>query len=156
MTTDRDAKPWDCADVRDLFPLSGLGVEGAGKVAAHLASCAECRDAAEFVEHLQGFRPEPPASILRGVLERHQSLGHTAGRTRNPVVWWLSAAAVAALALGIGMLADSTPTAESLWTLALDPEPATWYGDDWMVAGEPVPGGLSDDVLIALFEEMEP
>ena len=32
MTTDRDAKPLGCADVRDLFPLSGLASKVPGRL----------------------------------------------------------------------------------------------------------------------------
>jgi hypothetical protein len=146
----------NCAEVRDLLPLLEMGLQSAPLVEAHLEACAECGAEARFVKHLQGLRPEPPSAILQGVLDRHRSEGQVRGRSPARIGWWLSAAAVAALALGVRMFSASPPAAEGLWTLALDPESATWYGEEWMVAGEPVPEALSDDILVALFEEMDP
>ena len=145
-----------CAEVRDLLPLAssraGQGLD-LTDVEDHVSGCEECRAEAEFVARLWEARPEPPASILESVLE-----GATSARVDRPrwqtSVWGLSAAAVAVIALGVGVFWDSAPD-DSLWTLALEPEPTEWYGDEWMVAGGPVPEALSDDVLRALLEEMD-
>ena len=147
-----------CAEIRDLLPLSGSGFQGdsdRSDIEAHLQNCADCRAEAQFVGWLGEFRPEPPTSILRGVLDG------AAGRewVRRPrwrsLSWSLSAAAVAILALGVGMFWSPAPAADPLWTLALEPEPTTWYGDEWIVAGGLVPEALSDDMLRSLLQEMD-
>jgi predicted anti-sigma-YlaC factor YlaD len=146
----------DCTEVRDVLPLLELGLQGASAVEAHLEACCACREETRFVKHLQGLRPEPPSAVLQGVLDRHRSEGQVRGRSAPHIAWWLLAAAVAALALGVRMFPGFSSTTDDLWTLALDPAPVTWYGEEWMVAGEPVPEALSDDILVALFREMDP
>ncbi len=149
------AVPTGCAEVRDFLPLISER-EVPSEVGAHLDGCAECSAEAEFVSRVASLRPDPPASILPSVLARAARRPPLGGSRRRNVSWGLSAAAVVVLALGVGVLWDSQPEADSVWTLALDPEPATWYGDEWMVAGGPVPEALTDDVLSALLEEMDP
>jgi hypothetical protein len=65
-------------------------------------------------------------------------------------------AAAAVAALGFGLFAVTRSGFDPLWSLALDSEPAAWYGEDWIVAGGPVPEALSDDQLLLLLEEMDP
>ncbi len=146
-----------CSDVRDLLPLEDLGRHGrvSPEVEAHLLGCAECRAEAEFVARLKSLRPEPPNTILRGVMDRARPPAEGT-RRRWGTGSWLSAAAATVLALGLGLLWDSPTADDSVWTSALEPEPASWYGEEWMVAGGPVPDALSDDVLMALLEEMDP
>lgn len=142
-----------CAEIRDLLPLSGLGFQGDSDrpdIEAHLRSCAECRAEAQFVARLGKLRPVPPRFILQGVLDG--AVG--SDWVRRPRWQGLSAAAVAILALGMGLLWNSEPTADPLWTLALEPEPTIWYSEEWIIAGGLVPQALSDDVLRALLQEM--
>ncbi len=142
-----------CAEIRDLLPLSGLGFRGDSDrpdIEAHLHSCAECRSEAEFVARLCELRPEPPLFILQGVLDG----AVRSDWVRRPRWRSLSAAAVAILALGMGLFWNPEPTADPLWALALEPEPTTWYSDEWIIAGGLVPQALSDDVLRALLQEM--
>ena len=142
-----------CAEIRDLLPLSGLGFRGDSDrpdIKAHLRSCAACRAEAQFVARLGELRPEPPRFILQGVLDG--AVG--SDWVRRPRWRSLSAAAVAILALGMGLFWNPEPTADPLWTLALEPEPTTWYSDEWIIAGGLVPQALSDDVLRALLQEM--
>lgn len=149
----------ECAWVSDLLPLHGTDVMDAreeARLEAHLAVCAECSAQAEFVERLQMAKAEPPPLLVQTVLARH------ARRQRGRRPAWgfaslsLSAAAVAMAALGIGVLWNRSSGPDSVWELALDPEPPAWYGEEWLVAGGPMPEALSDDMLRALLEEMEP
>ncbi len=156
-----------CDEVRDLLPLLGPGPRSSSfaNVELHLRDCSECRAEAEFVMRLGELRPEPPISILQGVLGRAAERDlPTAPESRvdgehgvhwRGVSWSLAAAAVAVLALGVGILSGPDPASDPVWMLALEPEPASWYGDEWMIAGGPVPEALSDDILRALLEEMD-
>jgi anti-sigma factor RsiW len=146
-----------CGWVRDLLPLrrSGAGDPRFAEVEGHLAGCADCRAEAEFVDRLRQARPEPPAGLVEATLKRY------AERPRGSVrkLRWggplgVSAAAVVA-ALGLGLFAMTRSAADPLWSLALDSEPAAWYGEEWIVAGGPVPEALSDDELLLLLEEMD-
>ncbi len=148
----------ECARTRDLLPLHVSGAATSGEVAElvkHLATCAECRDEARLVERLQLARPEPPDSLAPSIIEASR-------RPRRPertiVPWLLRAAAIAILAVGIGVLwRDDAPAPEPVWTVALESQPMVdWYGHDWMVAGEPLLDALPDDLLAQLMEEMEP
>ncbi len=148
-----------CTEARDRLPLPGPVDRKAAELAAHLEECPDCAAEARFVAWVRELRPEPPATILSGVLERARleaELTHPRwGRHRwRAVAWALSVAAVVALSIGIGFLAN--PGAEQLWSLALESEPEIWYGDEWVVAGGPVPEALSDDLLMTLLQEMDP
>lgn len=148
-----------CAQARELLPVRDLSDARTVALEAHVDECPDCSAEAEFLVWMRGLRPEPPAKILSGVLER---AGAEVGPARREpardrwglLPWGLSAAALAVLSVGLGILWDR-PT-ESLWTLALEPEPSVWYGDDWLVAGGPVPEALSDELLTAILEEMDP
>lgn len=148
-----------CAEVRDLLPLRDPADAGYAGLEEHLGGCPECAAEARFVVWMRALRPEPPAAILTGVLERarHEAAAGGTQRHRRPpraLAWTLAAAAAAGLAFGIGFLSDRG--ADPVWRIALDPEPAIWYGDEWVVAGGPVPDALSDELLMALLEEMDP
>ena len=148
-----------CAEVRDLLPLRDPADAGHPRLEEHLGGCPECAAEARFVGWMRALRPEPPAAILTGVLERARDEVAAGGarRDRRPsraLAWTLAAAAAAGLAFGIGFLSDRS--ADPVWRIALDAEPAIWYGDEWVVAGGPVPDALSDELLMALLEEMDP
>lgn len=153
-----------CADVRDVLPLRATEVwddEWTAPVEVHLAECEACRSEAEFVKRIRVARPEPPVDLVDAVVERFEAdraSEHGSARWR----WrWtassvgLSAAAAAVLALGIGLFADRETVADPVWELALEPEAPSWYGDEWLVAGGPVPEALSDEVLLMLAQEMD-
>ncbi|MDE0394479.1 MAG: hypothetical protein OYK82_06850 [Gammaproteobacteria bacterium] len=149
-----------CAEVRDLLPLRDPADAGYAGLEEHLGGCPECAAEARFVYWMRALRPEPPAAILTGVLERARDEAAAGGTPRwhrrppRALAWTLAAAAAAGLALGIGFLSDRG--ADPVWRIALDPEPAIWYGDEWVVAGGPVPDALADELLMALLEEMDP
>lgn len=148
-----------CADVRDVLPLRGTEAWDPAwtpPVEAHLKGCEACREEAEFVTRIQASRPEVPAGLVDAVVERFEA----ERRTPRPWRWMassvgLSAAAAAVLALGIGLFGDREVTVDPVWELALEPEAPSWYGDEWLVAGGPVPEALSDEVLLMLAQEMD-
>jgi len=175
-----DLNGWDpkdergCGEIRDLLPLLGLGaLEGPLRAAVeqHLLGCAECSSQERFLTTLQGARAIPPGDLLHGIMVRVRAgegaqveSGALRPRLAGASGWGaflLPAAAVVILALGIGIrrpepstLAVSPPT--PLLEVALDPSPGTiWYGDDWVVAGDPQLTALSDEVLLRILEEME-
>ncbi|MSR22953.1 MAG: zf-HC2 domain-containing protein [Gemmatimonadetes bacterium] len=158
----------ECARIRDLLPLyvaqgsaspgfagEELAEEDRAGVAEHLVRCADCREEARFIAELRARRPEPPASLLSSILEAARKAPGRQKSTLLPRL--LRAAAVAALALGIGTFWQREPEPEPMWTVALEAQPAVdWYGQDWLVAGEPIVEALPDDMLRMLVEEMEP
>jgi hypothetical protein len=147
-----------CGWVRDLLPLrsSGAGDPRFVAVEEHVTGCPECRAEAEFVDRIRRARPEPPSGLVEATLKRCAERPREATRKLRwggPV--GVSAAAVVA-ALGLGLFAITRPPADPRWGLALDSEPAAWYGEEWIIAGGPVPEALSDDQLLLLLEEMDP
>jgi len=148
-----------CGWVRDHLPLRSSGIGDPGLAAAvdeHLAGCAQCRAEAEFVDRLRQARPEPPAGLVEATLKRYaERPRESARKLRWGGPLGVSAAAVVA-ALGFGLFAINRSATDPLWSLALDPEPTAWYGEEWIVAGGPVPEALSDDQLLLLLEEMDP
>ncbi len=148
--------PAECGQTRDLLPLwsAGSGDPHLRGVEAHLASCADCRAEAELVQRLRTARPEPPAGLARDILDRHAEARRAVRRSRWGAPVGLSAAAVAA-ALAVGLFASARIGTDPVWDLALDPEPSAWYGEEWLIAGGPVPDALPDDVLQLLLQEME-
>lgn len=143
-----------CAHVRDALPLLGLGrlgPESSRSVDEHLRGCAACREERRLIERLRAWRPEPPTGLVDRVLAEARRPPR-AGR-RAPL---LAAAAVAVVALGATLVWGGREAREDPASLALDPDPAFWSGEDWTVAGEPLLEGLSRETLLALLEEMEP
>jgi predicted anti-sigma-YlaC factor YlaD len=147
-----------CGRIRDLLPLHLLADDASGRlpeVEGHLARCEECRGEARFVTRLLAVRPEPPASLLPAILDRARRPSGVRQARIGP--WLLRAAAIAVLALGATAIWQREGATDAVWALALESQPEVdWYGDEWMVAGEPLLEALPDDVLMILVEEMEP
>ena len=102
-----------CANVRELLPdyaAGRLDESVAAGIEGHLAACDECREELDLVEMLFATRVAPPAGLddrIVSALGRRKTVAH------RP--WWgLSAAAVAAVALGIGVSSDPTVTIDPL------------------------------------------
>ena len=70
--------------------------------------------------------------------------------------WWgLTAAAVAALALGIGMSSEQSQPVVEVPGFAYEAEEGdVWLSEDGLVAGGPMFDGLSDEALVALLDEI--
>jgi len=174
-----------CGEVRDLLPAriaGGMERDLSAAVEGHLGRCVDCRSHAEFVSRLRSARRDPPDHLLPAILATLPELPFGEGdafldatgtdpRTasaspagsqpsRSAIhrwAWALPAAAGVVLAIAIGSLSTGTRAPEAIWSLALEPEaPLHWYGDDWVVAGEPYLDALPDEVLRALLEEMNP
>jgi anti-sigma factor RsiW len=167
MTFDEDGareSSIDCASARDLLPLMGtesIPAAHSRNVQAHLDTCGNCADEARFIQKLVGSREEPPSRLLPSImaeLERRDEFEPAIilPTGRRKLTWALPAAAAVVLALGIGNLWNNQPSTEQYSSLGFEPEVSmAWYGNDWMVAGQPVFEALPDDVLRSLIEELE-
>jgi predicted anti-sigma-YlaC factor YlaD len=143
-----------CESVRDSIPdLAGGRLDGetASEVRAHLDRCDDCRAEAELVSLLYAGRPQVPAQLVQNIE------GHVRFRRRAVVrPWWgVAAAAVAAVALGIGVTSRSEPEVENVPAYVADMQGLSpWVSDDGLIAGAPALDGLSDEALQILLDEM--
>ncbi|MDA1104312.1 MAG: hypothetical protein O2956_12040 [Gemmatimonadetes bacterium] len=144
-----------CEVVREGIPdvVSGRSSgEGAASVEGHLVTCEECRAEFELARTLFASRPRVPARLAARVVSAVQR-----DRTTRASPWWgLSAAAVAALALGIGISSDSPAMRDSeVPNYAYEVEEgALWLSDDGLLAGAPSFDALSDEALAELLDEL--
>ncbi len=142
-----------CTEVRERLPAYVAGQLDRGataRVHEHLAGCAQCRAEHELAVLLLGARPAVP----EGLVERIQtSLRYERATVRRP--WWgLAAAAVAALALGIGAASSGRDRAVEPAAYAVEDTVDPWLSDEGVVAGAPVLSDLSEAALQSLLEEM--
>ncbi len=144
-----------CASVKEVLPELVDGTLREADVAAverHLVACADCRSELELVRLLRRSRPAVPS----GLAPRIQG----AVRLRRDALtrpWWgLAAAVIAALAVGIGVVAERDGrTQPSVPAYASESaESDVWVSGDGLVAGAPVLNGLSDQALQELLKEM--
>ena len=143
-----------CEGAREAIPgyvVGGLSPAARTEVRAHLDTCAECREEAELVALLSASRPEVPTALagrIQSALERR-------GRWVLRPWWGLAAAALAAVALGIGVTSRRQgPGVEVPAYVAGVDEEGLWLSDDGLIAGAPALDGLSDDALEQLLAEM--
>jgi predicted anti-sigma-YlaC factor YlaD len=144
-----------CRAVRELLPelaAEALSRADAEAVEAHLTTCEACRSEMEIVRLLRLSRPSVPADLaprIRGTVRfRRKVAAHP---------WWgVAAAAVAALAIGIGVVAQRAEmTQTSVPAYVAEPAQSdVWLANDGLVAGGPVLNGLSDQALEELLKEM--
>lgn len=145
----------DCATIREMIPDVAAGRlvgEAAGVVDTHVVSCGDCRAELELARSLYETRPRASVDLSERVL--------TALRRRRRVdqrpTWGLAAAAVAALALGIGISSGPDGSDSSFMddaeTDVADEE--LWLSDDGVLAGAPMIETLSDEALAELLEEL--
>lgn len=116
----------------------------------HVDTCEACREELHLTRLLLGGRVEVPQGLERRVLDAVRR--ERPGRGRP---WWgLSAAAVAALALGIGIVSE--PSGEVVVPgYAYEVEEGTfWSSEDGLLAGAPMLESLSDEALAQLLEEL--
>lgn len=144
-----------CGTVRELIPdfvggrLAGSAFE---MVERHVADCDECAGELGLVRMILAGRPAVPPGLLERLLSTVGS-----AQTRPTRTWWsVSAAAVAALALGIGL--SSGPSVEvpaEVPGYAYEVEEGDiWVSDDGLLAGAPLFDDLSDDALLELLDEL--
>ncbi|MGD8320246.1 MAG: zf-HC2 domain-containing protein [Gemmatimonadota bacterium] len=143
-----------CDEIRDLIPDFAGGrtsSDVASRVSTHLAVCDECRAEAELATLVFRARPEPPPELQARIAGAVRFRRNTFARP-----WWgLAAAAVAALALGIGVTSHRQPSEADVpaYVAGVDEEPL-WVSDDGLIAGAPALEGLSDEALQTLLDEM--
>jgi anti-sigma factor RsiW len=143
-----------CGMIRELIPdfvASRLGEDDLEAVEAHVTECAECRGELELAQMILASRSRVPAGLLDRVTR-----AVSADRRGPSRPWWgISAAAVAALALGIGMSSERSSGPMDVPGFAYEVEEGdVWLSDDGLVAGAPMFDGLSDEALVALLDEL--
>ena len=143
-----------CERTRELLPLWVAGAAGAGEasgVERHLAVCPECSAEADLVRSLFESRPEVPEGLAHRI---EAAVRFQTRSVRRP--WWgLAAAAVAVLAIGIGVTADrgTTPLDVPLYASEAA-ESELWVSDDGLIAGAASLDDLSDEALEQLLSEL--
>jgi anti-sigma factor RsiW len=143
-----------CGAIRELIPdfvASRLGAEDLEAVDVHVTECGDCRAELELAQMILASRPRVPASLLDRVRQ-----AVAADRRAGSRPWWgISAAAVAALALGIGMSSERSAAPVDVPGFAYEvDEGDVWVSDDGLVAGGPMFDGLSDEALVQLLDEL--
>ena len=144
-----------CEWIRELIPDYAAGRLTDDEIALadlHYADCNECRDELDLV-HLvfssRAMEPEGLAIKINAAVHSRRVTGHRQ--------WWgAAAAAVALLAIGLNMILDRSgpgdlPLAESEFEIESE---NLWLTDDALIAGAPMLGGLSDEALTQLLEEL--
>lgn len=144
----------DCGRFRELIPdlaAERLRAGDAAELEAHLAACAECALEFELAQMLFRTPVAVPAGLADSVVSAVRR--DRRGATRS---WWgLSAAAVAALAIGIGISSDSGVVVPVAPEFATELEEGDlWSSDDGLLAGAPALEDLSDEALEALLNEL--
>ncbi len=142
-----------CGALREQVPdlaAGRLAAEEASSLSRHVALCEACREELALARLLLDGRAEAPAGLERRVLEAVRRDRPGVGRP-----WWaLSAAAVAALALGIGIVSEPAGEVE-VPGYAYEVEEGTfWSSEDGLIAGAPTFEGLSDEALAQLLAEL--
>jgi hypothetical protein len=143
-----------CGTIRELIPdfvASRLGAEDLEAVEGHVTECGDCRAELELAQMILASRPRVPAGLLDRVTR-----AVAANRRAVSRPWWgISAAAVAALALGIGMPSERAQAPLDVPGFAYEAEEGqVWMSDDGLLAGAPLFDGLSDEALVALLDEL--
>ena len=145
----------ECGTVRELIPDFVAGRSAADeveRVERHVRACAECRAELDLVQVLLASRASVPEALLERITRAHLTERRAPART-----WWgVSAAAIAALALGIGITSDPTPEAAvEVPGFAQEAEEGEiWLSDDGLLAGAPAFDDLSDEALLQLLDEL--
>jgi len=145
---------YECGAIRELIPdfvSSHLASDDLEAVEAHVTSCPDCGAELELAQMILASRPRVPDGLLARV-----TAAVAADRRSSSRPWWgISAAAVAALALGIGLSSQRAPAPLEVPGYAYEAEEGdVWLSDDGLVAGGPLIDGLSDDALVALLDEI--
>jgi anti-sigma factor RsiW len=145
-----------CGTIRELIPdfVGGrLSDEELGVVERHVAECGDCLAELELAQMILASR----APVPDGLIDRITRAVATSRRAPSRAWWGLSAAAVAALALGIGITSErgEVPVDVPGFAYEVD-EGDVWLSDDGLVAGAPLFEGLSDEALVQLLDELSP
>lgn len=144
-----------CAEVRQMMPDRVTGrvpADGSRDFEDHVARCADCAEELDLVRILFSGRVTAPAGLADRVIV---AVRPRSSRATRP--WWgLSAAAVAALAVGIGVASEPGPlgVAAGLGLASEFEEGELWLSDDGLLAGVPEFEALSDEALVELLEDL--
>lgn len=146
----------ECGAVRESIPdvIAGRADDvEAARVESHVAGCSECAEEMALARVLFVSRSRIPVDVSGTVVARLRK------DVRAPTrPWWgISAAAVAALALGIGITSGPGPDAglDAGLELVVEAEDDEfWLSDDGILAGAPVFEALSDEALAELLDEL--
>lgn len=143
----------DCGAVREMLPdvVAPDGADEArGLVERHTAECEACAAELALVRALRRTRPEPTPALAN----RLERLVRYERQVVHRPWWGLTAAAVAALALGIGFSAGAdNEVAAPAFALEVE-EGWPWTSADGLVAGGPVFDELSDEALARLLDDL--
>jgi anti-sigma factor RsiW len=143
-----------CGSIREMIPDfigSRLGDEELDEVERHITECGECRAELELAQMIFASRASVPESLL----ERVRRSAVAAPRAPSRAWWGVSAAAVAALALGIGISSEQTETTLDVPGFASEVEEGVvWSSDDGLMAGAPLFDALSDESLLQLLDDL--
>lgn len=144
----------ECGTIRELLPDYGTARLDSGSVSLverHLTTCEECRAEADLVRLLHASRAAVPSGLAGRITRRALSERRVLHRP-----WWgISAAAVAALALGIGFNGSTPGPAAVGGDFAYETEEGDlWLSDDGLLAGAPAIDALSDEALLELLDEL--
>ncbi|MCB1037408.1 MAG: zf-HC2 domain-containing protein [Acidobacteria bacterium] len=94
----------------DPYLEGDLGEAQAGRLEAHLASCASCRHELELARKvLEGLRALPELHCPPGVASRVAFLSRSPRRSSSRWAWLASAAALAAAALAASLFLETSP-----------------------------------------------
>jgi hypothetical protein len=145
-----------CETVREWVPdyVSGrLARLDDTSVRSHLKACDECRAEVELARLIFESRVDVPDGLANRVRDAVRY-----DRTSVSRPWWgITAAAVAALALGIGFSSYRPEQSESAipgYAYELDDE-NLWLSDDGLIAGAPALDALSDEALLQFLDELD-
>jgi hypothetical protein len=144
-----------CEWTRERIPDHAAGrlADGEEKLAdLHFADCDECRDELDLAYLVFSSRAMEP----EGFADKINAAVHSRRVTSHRQWWGAAAAAVALLAIGLNVILDRSgpgdlPLAESEFEIESE---NLWLTDDALIAGAPMLGGLSDEVLGRLLEEL--
>jgi anti-sigma factor RsiW len=143
-----------CETIRERIPTHARGELSqaeSSELQVHTEACADCRAEVDLARSLFMSRPVPPADLAARV----QDAVRFDRRSVHRPWWGLTAAAVAALALGIGFAGDSSVTDVVVPEYAYEVEnQGLWLSDDGLVAGAPSLEDLSDEALAQLLDEL--
>jgi hypothetical protein len=145
----------ECEVVREQIPLhmsEQLTPEEVRGLELHVSTCAACEAELGLAGVLFATRPVPPAGLSGRIQD---AVRYDKRSVRRP--WWgLTAAAVAALALGIGFAGDGPSFTDPIvpeYAYEME-EQGLWLAEDGLVAGAPSLEGLTDEALAQLLEEL--
>jgi hypothetical protein len=144
-----------CEWIRELIPDYAAGRLADDEIELsdlHFTGCNECRDELDLAHLVFSSRAMEP----EGLGEKINAAVHNRRVTGHRQWWGAAAAAVALLAIGLNVIMDRSgsgdlPLAESEFEIESE---NLWLTDDALIAGAPMLGGLSDEALRQLLEEL--